>query len=232
MPMAISSSNDNQVPKFVDGANLIFENATHLFQEASILADANHWTRSVFLHQISIEECAKIQMIGEYVTAVMSGENVDMNKWLRSFRSHQHKNNTNAYMATPTEEEKIARRSSDSEMAIKVFKKFQKHFHQEVNGIKNSSLYVDFSNGNFTTPKDSVGEKEQVEFSALNHYFLGISKSSLLVLEQIKNSPSYLEKISLLIKERPDEVIQQLGSDSVDGLAAIVEAMLRSCYKN
>jgi hypothetical protein len=48
--------------KLVSGAQKTFENAELLFQEASLLRGAGFLSRALFLHQISLEECAKIRI--------------------------------------------------------------------------------------------------------------------------------------------------------------------------
>jgi hypothetical protein len=50
--------------KFLRGAQKVFANAEALNGEARILAGAGATSRALFLHQISLEECAKIQIIG------------------------------------------------------------------------------------------------------------------------------------------------------------------------
>jgi AbiV family abortive infection protein len=59
------------VPKFdrtllsvlVRGAERTFDNAEGLYREAEILAKAGATPRALFLHQISLEECSKIESI-------------------------------------------------------------------------------------------------------------------------------------------------------------------------
>lgn len=46
------------------GVEKTFENAEALFREASLLAQARCLSRALFLHQISLEECGKIEILG------------------------------------------------------------------------------------------------------------------------------------------------------------------------
>jgi hypothetical protein len=48
--------------------SLIFENAESLYKEAEALRQAGFLARAAFLHQISMEECAKIDMLGGWAT--------------------------------------------------------------------------------------------------------------------------------------------------------------------
>ncbi|WP_371113488.1 AbiV family abortive infection protein [Nitrosospira multiformis] len=48
----------------MEGAKKTYRNVEELFQEASILHDHRALNRALFLHQISLEECGKIEMLG------------------------------------------------------------------------------------------------------------------------------------------------------------------------
>ena len=48
----------------LDGARRLAANARELFEEATVLRRAGAFPRSYCLHQISLEECAKIEMLG------------------------------------------------------------------------------------------------------------------------------------------------------------------------
>lgn len=56
------------------GADLTFSNAEQLYSDAMLLLESELRTRSLFLHQISMEECAKVDIIGEWATYLMLGE--------------------------------------------------------------------------------------------------------------------------------------------------------------
>ena len=92
------------------GAQLIFENAESLFKEADVLRQAGFVTRAAFLHQISMEECAKVDMLGDWATTLLMDSDVDDEKIARLFRDHKVKNKANAYMASVTDEEHGARK--------------------------------------------------------------------------------------------------------------------------
>src|SRR5260370_41359928 len=83
--------------EIVRGAQKTFENAEALFKEASLLGNAGFLSRALFLHQISLEECAKIEMLGTYATSLLMGHNINFGKVRAAMVSHSHKNRTNAY---------------------------------------------------------------------------------------------------------------------------------------
>jgi AbiV family abortive infection protein len=57
------------ISELARGAELSFENAKELFREAVILFKHGSIYRAYFLHQISIEEFGKIELIGGYAIA-------------------------------------------------------------------------------------------------------------------------------------------------------------------
>src|SRR5580658_6289141 len=80
------------------GAAKTFQNAEALFYEAKILGAAGALARALFLHQISLEECAKVDTLGAWATSVLAGIPVDEGKVLVGLTHHANKNRTNAYM--------------------------------------------------------------------------------------------------------------------------------------
>jgi len=111
------------------GAEKVFENGVALFREASILKDNGSLNRALFLFQISLEECAKLEMLGGWVTSLLMGHEVDSAKVKNAMASHANKNRTNAYSLKADAKEAAAKRSGDFEGAVKAFKDMQKEFH-------------------------------------------------------------------------------------------------------
>ena len=64
----------------VRGAEKMFDNAEKLYFEAELLAKASATARALCLHQISLEECSKIENMGAWATSLLSGIEVDQNK--------------------------------------------------------------------------------------------------------------------------------------------------------
>jgi AbiV family abortive infection protein len=80
------------------GAQKTFDNADALYREAKLLGASGALGRALFLHQISLEECAKIETLGAWATSLLAGYSVDEKKVVVGFASHARKNRTNAYM--------------------------------------------------------------------------------------------------------------------------------------
>jgi AbiV family abortive infection protein len=85
-----------RIQRYRHGAQLIFENAEALYEEAQTLGTAGSYPRAAVLHQLSMEECAKIDMLGAYVTSCLLGRTVDEARIERAFREHRVKNYANA----------------------------------------------------------------------------------------------------------------------------------------
>src|SRR6516225_8614947 len=101
----------------VRGAEKTFDNAEKLYFEAELLAKAGSTARALCLHQISLEECSKIENMGAWATSLLSGLEVDQNKILAAFRRHSSKNKSNAYMLEGSQTENDAKVRGDWETA-------------------------------------------------------------------------------------------------------------------
>src|ERR1700748_3195906 len=108
-----------RIRKFSDGAKVIFENAEALYNDAQTLGRAGSFARAASLHQISMEECAKIDILGAYATSILMGVKIDEGRLAKSLRKHEVKNFANAYYAEPNAEEKGARDRRDTKAASK-----------------------------------------------------------------------------------------------------------------
>src|SRR5437870_2628501 len=103
--------------ELIIGVQKTFENAETLYTEASLLRHAGFLSHALFLHQISLEECAKIEILGGWATSMLMGYHVDLAKVTNALASHARKNRTNAYFLEPSEEEQAAQESGDFEAA-------------------------------------------------------------------------------------------------------------------
>src|SRR5712664_3052592 len=81
--------NRERVRLYSQGAQLIFENAEALYNETQTLGTAGSLARAAALHQISMEECAKIDMLGAYTVSLLMGHEVDDARIARIFREHR-----------------------------------------------------------------------------------------------------------------------------------------------
>jgi AbiV family abortive infection protein len=176
------------------GAQKMFENAEALYREAKILSAAGSLARALFLHQISLEECAKIEIVGAWAVSLLAGIPVEKKKVLAGFASHARKNRINAYMLEGSAEEQAAKARGDWKTALEEFKKLQGEFHEKSNEAKNASLYVDFEDGRFVTPVERIADGMLTETAAWNEKFLRHMYLKLEMLLKWDNAPEVVQE--------------------------------------
>lgn len=180
------------------GAKLAFENAEQLYKEAEILGTGRAFCRAVCLHQISIEECSKIDMLAATAMSMLMGYPIDLAKLAQSMRNHKVKNFYVGHFSVCTPAEQEAQDKGDHEAALKIFGEQQKAIHESLNTHKNESLYVDFVDGKFVAPSERINETLAIDMQALNGKQLAISESHLRLLDRMVTEP---DKVAALAED-------------------------------
>jgi AbiV family abortive infection protein len=193
--MSVPGFDHRYLKELARGAKKTFENADQLYREARILGAAGAHARALFLHQISLEECAKVESIGWTATSLLLGFPIEEKKWLSSLGRHAHKNHTNAYALEGTAEEQAAKLRADWKAVSVAFKKFQADFHQESNWAKNASLYVDLSSGKFVGPSDQITLAMLAETAERNEHLLGFTAPAVRLLEKLGKEPEKFHRL-------------------------------------
>jgi AbiV family abortive infection protein len=203
---------DKDLSVLVRGAEATCANAEELFLEAVMLREAGHLSRACFLHQISMEECGKVEMLGWWIVGALAGLRQDTQKLLQELRGHKAKNLANAYLLEPTKEEKHARERKDWEGYKSASARAARDFHKKSNWAKNAALYVDIDirDGNVTTPRDSITVEMVAEIAKLNESYLRDTQRNVrMLLEWEKgtrpDTRQFFERIEQLEKEMPDD---------------------------
>lgn len=196
------AENIERLRRYADGAHKIFRNAESLYDEAQLLGQAGHFARASVLHQISMEECSKIYLLGATATSILSGVEVDERRLAKEFRDHKAKNHANAYLAEATEEEKAARVRGDWKKAIEAFTQLQRKFHAEANTVKNAGLCVDFKDGKFSAPVDVIDERTAVVFQTSNGFYLRHCDNYLSLLRKMVSNPDIYAELIAGLKGR------------------------------
>lgn len=75
--MSFTSEAHALAETFIDGSRKTVQNAAELFDEARLPADAGHVARALLLHQISLEECGKLEMLYVATAEVLRGQAID-----------------------------------------------------------------------------------------------------------------------------------------------------------
>nr|WP_232464835.1 AbiV family abortive infection protein [Bordetella genomosp. 8] len=195
-----------------------------------MLADSKAWPRALLLHQIALEECAKVNALGTAVTALLMGHEINVDALRREFRRHKYKNKTNAYFLPTTHVERLARDSGDFEAAHQEFKQLQEAFHQESNNDKNASLYVDFGD-TFTSPQELINEEAFIKVRKRDEEFMSIAFHHIRMLRgwagDLKRSAEQLTEAVTALgitdlernnKEQLESFLDSLG-DKIEELA-------------
>ena len=211
------------IEELFNGAKLTFKNAQCLYDEAVLFKEHGKIERSLFLHQISLEECAKFDLIGYTATTVTTGGECDIRKFSKAIRSHEVKNHTNAYTIPASEEEVKAREDGDWGKSLEIFKQFKKQYHGEKNEKKNNSLYVNFENRSFTSPCEAISESDVETISEQNKSYLEQIPTMLSVIKKMMNAPdthsrvlidfmNYMESLreSELEIPKPEQLVNKL----------------------
>lgn len=223
-PVALNDKDKELLAELVRGAEMCFANAEQLFQEASLLREQKHFSRSIFLHQISMEECAKVDMIGAAATGITMGHPVDHERLEKAFRDHKAKNFVNAYMSKVSEAELAAREANDSKAASEAFKNSQREIHKYLNAAKNSSMYVDFKDGRFIAPNDLVDEELAMQIASISYYFMMVTYPRLAPLRRMLNEPDVHSELISGFGERVKQILAD--KHTIDEMKAAVNSAL------
>ncbi|MBQ69312.1 hypothetical protein CL689_04565 [Candidatus Saccharibacteria bacterium] len=224
MRVADSKADENQasLDVLLQGAEKTFTNAEQLFFEAELLAKAGALARALCLHQISLEECSKVNNLGAWGVSLVLGLEVDQKKVLAAFARHSSKNKSNAYMLESSEEEREARARGDWKGAIEAFRRTQDEFHRESNQNKNASFYVDWVGGEFVAPNERITGEMLQEITDRNAEFLGYAQNELNALRTLTASPDVLRDLLSDVVEESEK----LRAEKPDNLAEAMDAML------
>lgn len=202
----------------VRGAEKTFENAERLFHEAELLAKVGAVARALCLHQISLEECSKVDNLSAWAVNLILDVEVNQKKVFAALARHAAKNKSNAYMLERTEVEEAAQSRSDWRAVLEVFKKTQDEFHETSNQAKNASLYVDWVDGEFVAPSERITNEMLAEITERNAEFLGYASNGLKMLKRFEASPNeyrglfsgFVEQAEKLRGEKPDNPIEAM----------------------
>lgn len=210
------------------GVNKTLDNAVSLYREASSLQKNGFLCRALFLHQISLEECAKIEILGIAVTSLLMGHEVDFAKIRKALLSHVHKNLMNADFLDVSSEEKAAMDRGDFEVASKIFSGMRDNFHIKSNTAKNASLYVDFDvKLNFTAPTESITEEMVVEIATRNEKYLDLTVPKVEMLRKWVAVPDDAAKLVTQFEELFEQQMAENPDNPRKAMDHVMEQMLQ-----
>jgi AbiV family abortive infection protein len=215
-----------QLLELVRGASLAFENAQDLYREASLLRGHGALSRALFLHQISLEECGKIEILGGWATSLLAGFEVNIGKLSGALARHKSKNYANAYMLPVTQAESRARADGDWDRAIEAFEELKEEFHHDSNTAKNAALYVDYESGRFSSPKEMTNEAMVAGISTLNAEFLSLVQPKVSMLSRWVNNPSEVQPMIAWFVSRAEELRGKRSGNPDEIMAILLREMV------
>lgn len=212
----------------ITGAEKMFDNAERLFFEAELLREAGGIARPLFLHQISLEECSKINVLGAWAVSLLLGWDVNQKKVLVAFGRHEAKNKHNAYMLEQGEKEKEAIARGDWKAALEAFKQTQDEFHQASNQAKNGALYVDWVDGEFFSPGERITDPMLTDIRDRNATFLGYASNEIKMFRRLEQMPDVMRE---LLAGFVDQA-KKLREEESDDLVGLMDALLARFFED
>lgn len=209
-----------------EGAEKTFDNAERLFREAEILAASGATARGLCLHQISLEECAKVDTLGAWAVSQVLGDAVDGRTILRALSRHSAKNKANAYFLEVSDEELDARTRGDLAGANAAFRALQERFHITSNHAKNASLYVDWDGQGFVAPADRVTVDMLAEIKAGNAEFLGYAWNHVQALRRLETQTEAVTELLTGLTVEAERLRDEKPEDRIQALEALLADFL------
>src|SRR5262249_33701894 len=91
---------------------------------------------------------------------------------------------------------------------------------------KNAALYVNFENGRFSSPKESISAEMVDGMAALNSYFLGITGPYVRLLRRVQSNEWGMRDAGSEFVRRMEELRKQMPDDPEGALKTAFEEML------
>lgn len=142
--------------EYIIGIEKTLINAKDLFEDAEILFQKNHYSRAYTLYQLSIEEIGKATLIFNFLLHKDIFDIDEQKKINREFTNHKSKTKSSIGLDVL-----LAFVISDQKLKEKVIYQILKQEKEieQLNILKNRSLYTDIIDGKFINPKEIITEK-------------------------------------------------------------------------
>ena len=216
---------DDELAEVSRGISKAFENARELSREAALLRSHGALSRSLFLHQISMEECGKIEILGATAVSLIADHETELSKVAAALTRHKAKNRANAYLLPLTDEEEAAAETGDWERALRSFSERQADFHAHSNTAKNASLYVDFSEHRFTAPAEVITEDMVEALAILNYQFLELAEPKVRMVARWTTDRDETRKTVVWFLGRAEGLKSQPDMDPREALSLLMSEL-------
>lgn len=195
--------------EFINGIYLSYQNAKDLFEEAQILEKHQKTSRAYTLYHLSLEECGRFHLIyncfSEYIEGEIKGKDFNYGTLKkRGYEDHQLKIKENfdgiykiTYITLALSKSNINpdRFEEDFKDEIEEITKAYEAtlgIKDELNGLKNKSLYITFNNNKFISPDDSI----------MTSNYLRIKQLTTISLQAIQKILDFFEAKGGFVKMR------------------------------
>lgn len=186
--------NNLKVRDAIEGALKTVRNAQQLCDEAELLHRHKMFARSYALSHLAREEVGKSAMLFKVAIDLLLDNQIDWKKVDRRFRSHKEKiKNDRVLTFLLFGHMEVEGRKLDPKVL------FNSGTVEYTNARKNASLYVDWVEGKFLSPEESVSEQQSERNLDLAMYrvvFMSEVVPSLVELEQ-KNKDELMKKFPM-----------------------------------
>lgn len=186
--------------ELIKGIQKSYFNAVDLLDEAYLLGHSEKFPRGYALCQISIEEFAKCSLLFGLLMERLEKSEIDYEKFNRDFTSHKRKMEHGIDWEITMFE--FFKYQSGKDFVDKIIEKSNDYKKQidELNELKNESLYVDVKNTSFQSPSETI-DKEKFD------KIFGVAALRKMMLQIFgKFDESALESIKSSYKENSDNV--------------------------
>lgn len=163
--------------EFINGIYLSYKNAKDLNEEAQILEKYNKISRAYTLYHLSLEECGRFHLIyncfSEYTQGEIKGKDFNYGTLKkRGYEHHQLKIKENfdgifkityitlALSKNPINPEKFEENFKNEIDQITKAYQATLEIKEELNNLKNKSLYVTFNNNKFILPENTISNAD------------------------------------------------------------------------
>lgn len=194
----------------IEGALKTIRNAQQLCDESELLHQHKMFARSYALSHLAREELGKSAMLYKVAIERLLGLQIDWKKVDRRFRDHKEKIiNDRALTLQLFGSMEIEGEKLDPKVL------FNSGGIEYTNSRKNASLYVDWTEGKFKSPEESVSEEQSARNLDLAMYRVAFMSEVIPSLVELEKKPK-----DELAKIFPMEKIMQLVEAQHDAIKA------------
>ncbi|SHK06210.1 AbiV family abortive infection protein [Epilithonimonas mollis] len=186
--------------EFLRGLELCIINSKNFFDDAKILDD-NKRIRAYTFYQLCIEECGRFYLIynclDEYYAGKIKAKDLNFGRLKKSFESHTSKTHLNIQNLIINSLVFIEMSNFENKNEIEhlLLNNYNEliNLKEELNSLKNDSLYVSFKNNKFILPDDKIS---LYKFQIIKN-IARVSLKALLILKEFYESKGGFKNMKL-----------------------------------